>query len=349
MEKLLDLSEIGLVPAPLNSGYLPGNYNFLIQEPKDRTFSLPVFTSPMPAVVDENNWKIYESNGIRPVIPRTSPLKTRIEASKLIFAAFSISEVIENFISCQQTFNDCLRICIDCGNGADQEIFKVAAELQRIYGKPRVIIMAGNIGSPDTYIQYCRSEIDYVRIGLNNGSLVNENKYGFYYPTASLIRDTKTKQKTNCNGFPMKTKIIVDGGIESCADILKCIALGADAVMIGRKFAELLDAAGPLFVKANGKFEPYDENMKEVKEVYRKYEGNTIPQIRSRQDGYDNVHDWLKQKTGRFKDSTAEWVRIKKDLKTWMAEMYDTFSYGFMMANAQNWETFQENIRWNII
>ncbi|MFR5265523.1 alpha-hydroxy-acid oxidizing protein [Clostridium sp.] len=46
-----------------------------------------------------------------------------------------------------------------------------------------------------------------------------------------------------------KIKILVDGGIRSGVDILKCIALGADAVLIGRPFVTAVFADGANGVK----------------------------------------------------------------------------------------------------
>jgi hypothetical protein len=70
-----------------------------------------------------------------------------------------------------------------------------------------------------------------------------------------------------------------------------------------------------------------------------------VPEIRVRQDGYDDVHDWLKTKP-RQGDSISDWVRVKYDMKTWMTNLYDTFSYGFMMAGAKNWEVFKKNVKY---
>lgn len=357
MERLLELEDIMLVPADINSGCKSSEYNFSVQDELDKSLSLPIFTSPMPSVISEKNWRVWSDNGIKPVIPRTTSLDLRLEACEYIFAAFSIKEAIENFITnIKRNINGFIRISIDCGNGHDSEIFKVGSELKRIYG-PRVITMAGNIGSPKVYLHYGKALFDYIRVGMSSGSLVDIDRYGFHYPMASFLLDILAQNNTTMTGLK-KPKVIVDGGIRSASDILKCIALGADYVMVGREFAHLIEADGEVFKRIT---EGSEKKYKEVSnpeqllkaspetlrnlELYRLYSGNTTPDIRSQQDGYDNVHDWIKSKPLRYSDSRADWVRVNGNIKSWLDEIYDVFSYGFTMANAKNWKEFKNNIK----
>ena len=354
---MLELDEIALLPTELNSGNsMQGNFNFAVDDIEP---SLPIFTSPMEAVVGSRNWKMWPENGIKPVIPRTETLDFRLEACGYIFTAFSKEEVKQHFIlNINKSQSPLLRICIDAGNGHDTEVLEIGKSLRRIYG-PRVSIMGGNIGNPATYLDYCRADFDYVRVGLSSGSLVDLDKYGFYYPMASLLIDITTVKKTTGIGLK-QPKIIADGGIKCSADILKCIALGADYVMIGREFAKLLEANGDIYR------EVYDTNEKrrvlelqnkedlvnidleslKRRELIRVYKGNTTNQTQAERAGYTDIEKW-ENKTKKKKpvDSRCENVSVTSNLETWLKEMYECFSYGFTMTSSIDWKSFKNNVK----
>ncbi len=352
MERLLELDDIMLVPAELNPGHQELKYDYSLKDPIDGAVSLPIFTSPMEAVVNETNWRVWQENGIRPVLPRTTDLGIRLEGCEYIFAAFSPSEIRKNFIDYRRNTQNQLRVCIDSGNGHDIDVLNLSQELKRVYGN-QINIMAGNIGNSKTYIDYCKAGVDYVRVGLSSGSLVDRDKYGFYCPMASLLLDIQGLRKTSCVGLKL-TKVIADGGIGDTVDIIKAIALGADYVMIGRQFARMLEGAGKLYRKFKDAAGDHAEELtaSEVESlsradlksenISRLYCGNTSYEMQARRDGYDDVHDW----TGKRKpcDSKVESVRVTLRLSSWLSEVLDIFSYGFTMAGATRWEEFKTKI-----
>lgn len=356
---MLELENISLLPTELNSGSsVIGKFNFAVQ---DFEPSLPIFTSPMEAVVGVKNWEVWQKSGIKPVIPRTEPLEVRLEACCYIFAAFSKEEIRTNFmLTNRRSINSVFRVCIDAGNGHDSEVLQLGKELKRIYG-PQIITMGGNIGNPRTYVDYCRADFDYVRVGLSSGSLVDVDKYGFSYPMAQLLIDLDGVKKTAGVGLK-ETKIIADGGIRSHADILKCIALGADYVMIGREFAKLLEANGNIYKevydqqakqrvlveedrsKLGGNVTP--EALKRL-ELVRVYRGNTTDDIQAMRDGYTDSEAWKNSgKKKRPVDSRCDNVNIVSTLGVWLSEMFECFSYGFIMTSSVDWKSFKNNAKY---
>lgn len=350
MERLLDFLDIALIPAEKNSGV--GKYNFSVMDELDRSTSLPIFTSPMDSVVSEHNWEVWQNNGIKPVLPRTSDLGIRLEGCQYVFAAFSLKEVHENFLIRKRNSSMQFKICIDPGNGHDTKIFELGKALKAMYG-PQVNLMGGNIGSPKAYAEYCKTGFDYVRVGMSGGSLVDIEKYGFYYPQASLLIDVLGTKNTALTGLK-HTKIISDGGIKKPADILKAIALGADYVMIGREFVKLVEAAGQVFQKTEKGLEPIgnpslllEMDLKE-NEFYRYYAASTSLEMQAKRGGYEDIHDWLGAPGMKRNPSDArtDQVRISKTLKQWLEKMYDCFGYGFTMSNARDWQTFKSNVKY---
>ena len=354
MEKLLDFVDIALVPSEKNGGV--GKYDFGVEDIVDKVKSLPIFTSPMDSVVSERNWKVWADNGIRPILPRTTDLKIRLEGCSYIFAAFSLKEVAENFLQRRPSGSGPYHVCIDPGNGHDTKLFEIGKALKAAYG-PGINLMGGNIGNPKTYAEYCKTGFDYVRVGMTGGSLVNHSSHGFAYPQASLLIDTLGIKNTSLMGLK-HTKIISDGGITGPVDIMKAIALGADYVMVGREFAKLVEAAGSIMRKnEDGVLEPIEKgemaaNLTEeelrMSGLVRLYAGNTTYEMQAKRGGFEDIHDWLGAPGMKrnMSDARVDTVKVVKTLKSWLEELYQTMNYGFTMSGAKDWETYKSNIRY---
>ena len=352
MEKLLELDDIGLVPAQLNTGNQEAKCDYFVYDQNDDNFrSLPIWTSPMDSVVNEENWKVYYENMIRPILPRTSDIKFRLEGCEYIFSAFSIPEVRDNFLSYRRQSQRRFRICIDSGNGHDIEVFNITKDLKRVYGN-QALVMIGNIGNPKTYIDCCQSGADYVRVGMTSGSLVSDTR-GFSYPMASLLLDIKAIRSSACVGMKHPA-VIADGGIASRQDIMKALALGADYVMVGRQFARMVEAAGAMFKTVTDSSGKHEEDVprgvaasmtkEDLKnnEVKRYYAGNTTYQIQAKRDGYADVHDWSGKR--RPCDSEVATVSVRYHIGDWLNDLYEIFTYGFTMAGALKWSEFKTKI-----
>lgn len=364
MEKLLELSDITLIPREVNDGWNFGNkkIDYLVNSPEEVTGvnkSLPIFTSPMEAVVGVDNWKVYQDQGIRSILPRTVDLDIRLDACGYIFSAFSIKEVVDNFLNRNMTTRNVqFHICIDSGNGHDSKLLELGQKLKQMYG-PQIILMGGNIGNPQTYVDYSRNGFDYVRVGISSGSIVKKEKFGFHYPMASLLGSISQIKKSNKQQL-RNVKVIADGGITCHSDILKAVAMGADYVMIGREFAKLLEASGTLY-KRTVKPDPEPNTIEEVEnpekllslgtvelrelDLIRQYFGNTTPEMQALREGYGNVGDWMQGKPKiRVTDSEWTWIEVNGTLRGWIRDFKECVSYGFMMAMATNWSDFREKV-----
>ena len=116
---------------------------------------------------------------------------------------------------------------------------------KKIYGE-KIIIMAGNIANPKTYIKYAEAGIDYCRCGIGGGNCcITATQLGVFCPMATLINDIyKIKLELIEKGeFTKLPKIVADGGVRNYDDIIKALALGADFVMCGSIFAKMLESA----------------------------------------------------------------------------------------------------------
>lgn len=245
--------------------------------------SFPIFVAPMASVTDEKNYKVWIENNVTPVIPRSIQMrlsiKERLNLARTTFVSFSLREAERIFAfvdkaKAKKDFfnNGNIYICIDIAHGTLSNLFDICRNIKIEY-KSDVVIMTGNVANPDAYENYCKSGIDFMRACIGTGSRCTTScAVGIHYPTASLIDElvskrNEIKQKVNyvhgIKSYYNKekkeaidepftiTKIIVDGGISWYDDINKSLALGADAVMIGRLFAECEESCGKIEIDEN--------------------------------------------------------------------------------------------------
>lgn len=225
---------------------------------------LPLFTAPMNSVINEGNYEIFLHNRINTIIPRGVDYKKRFELSNKTFVAFGLAE-FEAFIKdCSEIFDqteDTYYVCIDIANGHMKKLINICTEAKERFGG-RLLLMAGNIANPDTYIDYSIAGVDFIRIGIGGGSVCTTSANGgVHYGMASLIEevanrktavqyyiDTANNLHTYCK-YKSVPSIVADGGFNSYDKIIKALALGADYVMIGKLFAESIEACGEILVE----------------------------------------------------------------------------------------------------
>lgn len=365
MEQFYELENVTLLPTTTNSGHLGDKVNFNVIDACDQTGipeSLPIFTSPMEAIIGKENAKVFSDSGIKPVLPLTCELSVRLEYCKWIFCAFSMKEVRDNFLRRDmRSVPSQFHICIDAGNGHDTGLLNLGHELRKNYGN-QVIIMGGNVGCPEIYTDYARAGFDYMRVGMASGSLVDPYEYGFHLPMASLLDKIKLYRRTAAIGLPKTVKIIADGGIKRPSDIIKALALGADYVMIGHEFARVIEAYGPIY--KSSKTASGDYNLDEIDPstvqglpghrakmdgLKRQYHGNTSLEMRVLAGGYKSTDDYIKTAPKfRVKDTSWKWVDIDSNLEEWITEFKRCAYYAFMMTGVTGWEDFKRVARYGV-
>ena len=371
MEKFYELEELTLLPTALNSGHPKENAVFSVVDEIDKSGmqkSLPIFTSPMESIVGKETVKMYLDNGIRPVLPLSEPLSVRLEYCQWIFSAFTMKEVKENFLDQNKRgIPSQFHICIDAGNGHDQNLLSLGISLKRMYGA-QVILMGGNVGCPETYSEYSKMGFDYMRVGIASGSLVDKTKYGFHWPMGSLLDAIRQFKKTAGMGLSKQVKVVADGGLSCFSDMIKALAIGADYVMVGKEFARVVEAQGTVYkcsaTKSDDKrdmqrdaidpttiagTEGYKAMMNGLK---RYYFGNTSPETRAMRAGFADIESWKRSKQYRddhVSDSKGTWVQIDKNIQEWVDEFKKCAYYAFMMTGTTNFIDLKKAARYGIL
>lgn len=229
------LKEVFIVPSPLSSINSRSECNPLMD-----SGMLPLFTAPMSSVVGLNNYKTFQEHRINSILPRTVSLGDRVSLCNSVWCAFSISEfemiVYERISVC----DGIKKVLIDIANGNMLKLMSLIEFAKDKYGD-EMLIMAGNIANPETYIHLSNSGADFVRLGVGSGSAcITASNTGIHYPMGSLIRETyEASIKSSRPAY-----IVADGGMRGYSDIIKSLALGADYVMCGSIFNKMEESAG---------------------------------------------------------------------------------------------------------
>ena len=229
------LNDISIMPAPYSTINSRSECNVY-----DKNKFLPLFTAPMNTVVDEFNYSLFNDNNIYSILPRTVELSKRKDLCKENWCAFSLVEFKDMITSGEFDDNILRYVLIDTANGNMISIYEAIKSCKYIYGE-NVIIMAGNIANPETYELLSEAGANYLRVGVGGGKgCLTSSNTSIHFPMASLIDECFKKSLTLKN----PAYIVADGGIRNYSDIIKCLALGADYVMVGSVFNKMLESAG---------------------------------------------------------------------------------------------------------
>lgn len=276
------LNDICIIPARISEVEHRGDCN-----PFNTDNKLPLFTAPMNAVINEDNYKIFLKNNINTIIPRGVNYNIRWELSTKTFVAVSLEEFVKFIEDYTKIFNQTTEVryvCVDIANGHMKKLIDLCAKAKDLFGG-RLLLMAGNIANPNTYIEYAKAGIDFVRISIGTGNAcLTSCNTGIHYGLASLIKSIYhikcdiinnylTSKKLGCeslyNSIPF---IVADGGFDNYDKIIKALALGADYVMIGKLFAQCEEACYPIqyieCISPEGYITMHDNIPKNIKWIY---------------------------------------------------------------------------------
>jgi IMP dehydrogenase len=121
-------------------------------------------------------------------------------------------------------------ICVDTAHGHSKNVISMVEHIAKNYAD--VIIVAGNVVTPEATEALMKSGADVVKVGVGPGSICTTRVVsGVGMPQISAVKNCAEKAKS------LGKSIIADGGIKFSGDIVKALAMGANSVMIGNLLA----------------------------------------------------------------------------------------------------------------
>ncbi|MCX7027322.1 MAG: IMP dehydrogenase [Spirochaetes bacterium] len=141
-------------------------------------------------------------------------------------------------------------LVIDTAHGHSKGVLE---SLRRIKAAaPGVLVIAGNVVTPEGVEALVKAGADAVKVGVGAGSICTTRIIsGAGMPQLSAI--WHCARAAARFGIP----IIADGGIKYSGDMVKALAAGADAVMLGSLFAGLEESPGELVLFNGRQYKTY--------------------------------------------------------------------------------------------
>lgn len=275
---LYNLDEICIIPAKTTD--IEHRSDVVIYNSHDK---LPLFAAPMHCIINLENRKRFEDQGINTIIPRTVMWEERTKYIKLgAWTAVGFEEA--SFIYYAYAFDNCpkIRICIDQANGHMNKLLELCSKLKDKF-EDRIRIMTGNIANPYSYKEYARAGVDFVRVGIGGGGACTTSvQTGIHYPMGSLICSCYEQKlqvrKEIALGAKYKSvpKIVADGGFSRIDQIVKALAIGADYIMLGKILAATEEASGCIDSWDPGRKEYFGMSTEKAQKLINKASFNPV-------------------------------------------------------------------------
>lgn len=127
---------------------------------------------------------------------------------------------------------------LDVAHGDHIQVYSFVEKFRDLY--PTQYLIVGNIATASAANAMWNMGVDGVKVGIGPGAAcITREVTGFGVPQWTAVHDVceVLRDSSLC--------VIADGGIRNSGDIVKALALGADAVMVGRLFAGCDEAPDP--------------------------------------------------------------------------------------------------------
>ncbi|MDP3986372.1 MAG: IMP dehydrogenase [Candidatus Veblenbacteria bacterium] len=219
---------------------------------KRLSLDMPILSSPMDTVTESKLAIALGRQGGLGVMHRNlKPPEQAAEVRKVkragLVAAAAIGYgpgALERALTLVRAGVDVL--VLDTAHGHSAGALRTVSALKKDRKFRRVDLIAGNVGTAEGVRALIRAGADVVKVGIGPGSICTTRVVaGIGVPQLTAVLEAVAAARG-------RVPIIADGGINSSGDIVKALAAGASAVMLGRLFAGASEAASKL-VRLGGK------------------------------------------------------------------------------------------------
>jgi IMP dehydrogenase len=203
----------------------------------DMRIDIPILASNMDTVISPELAAVLHKNGSVPIFHRWLKLEEKKELfNRYANAFFSIG--LEDKENTFQLINGLgvKNLIIDVAHGHDKRVCDLIKRLMDEHSDLQII--AGNVCSPEGYIDLVMAGAKAVKVGIGCGAACTTRLVtGVGVPQFSALLEINEVAKR------LKVPFIADGGIRKSGDVVKCLAAGAASVMLGRAFADTRESA----------------------------------------------------------------------------------------------------------
>lgn len=141
-------------------------------------------------------------------------------------------------------------LVLDSAHGHSANMMNCLKSIKRHYTEAQIIV--GNIATGEAAKALIDSGADAIKVGMGPGSICTTRVVaGIGVPQITAIYDVA------CAAAGTKVPVIADGGIKYSGDLVKAIAAGANAVMLGSLLAGCEEAPGEMEIYQGRSFKVY--------------------------------------------------------------------------------------------
>ena len=141
-------------------------------------------------------------------------------------------------------------LCVDTAHGHSKGVLEAVRWIKESY--PEVEVIAGNVATAAATEALIRAGADAVKVGIGPGSICTTRIVaGVGVPQITAISECAEV------GSRHDVPIIADGGVKYSGDVVKAIAAGASAVMIGSLFAGTAESPGDVVLYQGRSYKTY--------------------------------------------------------------------------------------------
>jgi IMP dehydrogenase len=254
IKEALTFDDVLLIPK--FSSTLPTETNLSINLAKNLKLKIPFLSSAMDTVTESNMAIAIAHQGGLGVIHRNLSINSQVKEIKkvknkklLVGAAVGTSE--EDILRAKSILDAGLDLLvIDTAHGHSLKVINTLKKIRKFSNK--IPICVGNIATGEAAVKLYNEGADILKVGIGPGSICTTRMIaGIGVPQITAIRNVKKSMKNK------KIKIISDGGIKFSGDLVKAIAAGADAIMMGSIFAGTEESPGKKFKYKNKLYKSY--------------------------------------------------------------------------------------------
>lgn len=141
-------------------------------------------------------------------------------------------------------------IALDSAHGHSKNIIEMVKEIKKLH--PHLPLIAGNIVTKEAAKALIDAGVDAVKVGIGPGSICTTRVVaGVGVPQMTAVAEVSEycKDRNVC--------VIADGGIKFSGDIVKALAAGADAVMLGSILAGCQESPGEEIIFQGRRYKAY--------------------------------------------------------------------------------------------
>lgn len=268
-KKGLTFDDVLLIPA--ESHVLPNEVKLDTKLASNLQLHIPLISAGMDTVTEGNMAIAMAENGGLGVIHKNLSIEAQVDEVKkakgktvdpnlphpavdnqgrlLATAAVGVtSDTFERAESLLEAGADA--IVIDTAHGHSAGVLRKIKEIREHF--PNATLIAGNVATGEGTAALFDAGVDVVKVGIGPGSICTTRIVaGVGVPQITAIYDAASvAQKYG-------KKIIADGGIKYSGDVVKALAAGGNAVMLGSMFSGTTEAPGTIFTNEGKQFKSY--------------------------------------------------------------------------------------------